>query len=657
MKIDVSRDTYRPWRHFTRVLMQQGRVQLDSDANEQAEIVLHYLRRIAADWGGLGWGPGNSFRVELGEKDADGDYPLYLDPGYYYVAGILCADEPPPLPWAAYTGPPPPAKAPWPRAFVGPAGVKGVKADGKAGHVQDSSAFAKATALLVVLRVRERLVTALEDPHLLEVALGGRDTAARTQIRFEPHVVPAPERVTAEAALYYKVAYEAFRAVLDPDAAARERAPGRLAARAHAPDAADPCVLSSGSAYRGLENQLFRVEISTGGDFTKARFVSAPDNASLVARYTVLDKTKVTLEGTPALEGQSGFARGDYVELTDDEHEAAGKNGTFFKVTNVAGHVLTLDTTQKDIPTPHRHPKARRWSAPGEVLVAPPDNSGKSDGWIPIGSGVEVKFDPKGNYRVGDYWLIPARTRTGGVDWPTEEVVRQPAAGAKQQQQQQPPERHPRLLPPRRLAADEAPLAFLDKPAAGKDAPRPRLIDLRRSAPAPVLSGPPAPPALLDAFRALIVSDASPVLRLFAVGIAAYRFDGKAEAGKKWQLATLAADLLEEGGAIVGRHTYPGPDATKPRLVWEAADGSRFEADPANTTSAPSVPAGQLTWTLDTASNPTAFGLFNKVARVQRLFVVSTPVPADNEVPPDGTETRAVNFLATYYFYTQPAPR
>ena len=58
MKIDISRDSFDPNAHYSRVLMQQGRVQLDSDWNEQVEIQLRQLRALAEDLGGPGWGPG-----------------------------------------------------------------------------------------------------------------------------------------------------------------------------------------------------------------------------------------------------------------------------------------------------------------------------------------------------------------------------------------------------------------------------------------------------------------------------------------------------------------------------------------------------------------------------------------------------------------------
>jgi hypothetical protein len=57
MKGDFTRNTFDPRKHFTRVLMQQGRVQLDADWNEQAAILLYYLQSLAADLIGPHAGP------------------------------------------------------------------------------------------------------------------------------------------------------------------------------------------------------------------------------------------------------------------------------------------------------------------------------------------------------------------------------------------------------------------------------------------------------------------------------------------------------------------------------------------------------------------------------------------------------------------------
>jgi len=57
MKGDFTRDTFDPGKHFSRVLMQQGRAQLDTDWNEQTSIMSHLLRALAKDVFGPHWGP------------------------------------------------------------------------------------------------------------------------------------------------------------------------------------------------------------------------------------------------------------------------------------------------------------------------------------------------------------------------------------------------------------------------------------------------------------------------------------------------------------------------------------------------------------------------------------------------------------------------
>lgn len=71
MKADLSRDTFDQQNNFLRVLMQQGRVQVDADWNEQTSILLHFLQSIARDL--IGPHGGNGFKVQLMNKNAGGD--------------------------------------------------------------------------------------------------------------------------------------------------------------------------------------------------------------------------------------------------------------------------------------------------------------------------------------------------------------------------------------------------------------------------------------------------------------------------------------------------------------------------------------------------------------------------------------------------------
>src|SRR6267378_1358383 len=90
MKADLTRNTFEPLKHYARVLMQQGRVQLDSDWNEQSSILLYQLRALAADLIGQAGGPGaNGFAIaDLNALPIAGDFRIGL--GHYYVDGVLC---------------------------------------------------------------------------------------------------------------------------------------------------------------------------------------------------------------------------------------------------------------------------------------------------------------------------------------------------------------------------------------------------------------------------------------------------------------------------------------------------------------------------------------------------------------------------------------
>jgi hypothetical protein len=68
-----------------------------------------------------------------------------------------------------------------------------------------------------------------------------------------------------------------------------------------------------------------------------------------------------------------------------------------------------------------QNPKVRRWDQSGSQVsssVPGGDVAVREGVWIDLESGVQIFFQTGGNYQTGDYWLIPARTVTGDVDWP-----------------------------------------------------------------------------------------------------------------------------------------------------------------------------------------------------------------------------------------------
>jgi hypothetical protein len=91
VKGDFTRVTFEPRKRYTGVRMQQGRVQLDADWNEQAEIQAYLERTEATDVIGRSGAPkaGGSFAVVATPDRTD----LTIAPGRFYVEGVLCELE------------------------------------------------------------------------------------------------------------------------------------------------------------------------------------------------------------------------------------------------------------------------------------------------------------------------------------------------------------------------------------------------------------------------------------------------------------------------------------------------------------------------------------------------------------------------------------
>ena len=107
MKGDFSRRTFDKTRHYSGVRMQQGRVQLDADWNEQGEILAHRDETEARDVIGRCGGPlhAAAFRAIATAKELTpeeqalpenktppvtvGKGDFLLTAGRYYVDGIL----------------------------------------------------------------------------------------------------------------------------------------------------------------------------------------------------------------------------------------------------------------------------------------------------------------------------------------------------------------------------------------------------------------------------------------------------------------------------------------------------------------------------------------------------------------------------------------
>ncbi len=86
---DITRSTFRQPKHYSGVRMQQGRVQMDADWNEQLDIRLYHDRTTNVDViGSCGVPEGDpGFGVTL----LNGN--VLLSKGRAYVDGILCEND------------------------------------------------------------------------------------------------------------------------------------------------------------------------------------------------------------------------------------------------------------------------------------------------------------------------------------------------------------------------------------------------------------------------------------------------------------------------------------------------------------------------------------------------------------------------------------
>jgi len=458
MRGDFSRLTFRPDKGYSAVLTQQGRVQLDADINEQAAIQAYLERGLAADLIGRHAGPvggnpavkGNitAFGISYNNQGAVPD--LTIGAGRYYVDGIMTsATKPVPL-------------DPVPS---GPSGSSesGAQADGWTYWTQpyayldqtnDADRLPTELPFLVYLKVWERFITAVEDPDILETALGATlpDTCGRAKVMWQVLPIRDSDGFTPQ-----DDSPDALRSGFDAWADARNEPAAWLAAQTAPPQAQDdPCIIAPDAQYRGPENQLYRVEVHRAGtagtdNQNSATFKWSRDNGSVIFPVSIIEGTWVTLAAL-GRDDKMDLNVQDWVEVVDDAYLARGIADPLLQVTavDVAGRRVQLSAE----PDPAvgqiaaRHPYLRRWDqqAPtgsgvpqlwdGALQIA-------EGAWVDLEDGVQVWFKSGGTYRTGDYWLIPARTLTGDVEWPRD---------ANQT---------PLLSPPAGVAYHYAPLAWI----------------------------------------------------------------------------------------------------------------------------------------------------------------------------------------------------
>jgi Family of unknown function (DUF6519)/Right handed beta helix region len=448
VSFDNSRFTFDPWKNYSGVVMEQGRVQLDADWNEWLAEVSRRIQAGTLDIMGHAAYPPTTPAAFLITATSGALNDVTIGCGRMYVDGLLAENHglPANASWdpalAELSGSPQPPNLadpnPNPIDFTLQPNLPGVVAPTDTG------------SYLAYLDVWTRAVTYLEDAHLVDIAVGV-DTTGRLQTVWQVKLMANTGDWTC-ATPDSEIPYPASSA-------------GQLTTNVQPNPTAGPCCLTDGTGYTGVENQFYRVEIHQAGQGSDtpnrngATFKWSRDNASVETAVTAIQTVQNSIGNTASQltvtslgrDQVLGFKNGDWVELLDDWSELWDNPGVLCQIdsVNVPTSSITLtatvDTTAAapgpgvaanfpvgsgNLTDPTRHTRIRRWEQSGKVY----DSDGNqwcelnsTGGLIPVPAtktlvlenGITVQFglNPSGgNFNVADFWTFAARTADGSVE-------------------------------------------------------------------------------------------------------------------------------------------------------------------------------------------------------------------------------------------------
>jgi len=428
MAADFSRVRLNPLLDYAGVELKQGAVLLDADANELVAIIDRRLRALASDTLGratVSSTTPNAFKITA-EAAA-----LLIDKGRMYVDGLLAENH-----GAESTDP---TKRTFDGLMAENTFVDKIPYASQP-YLPSPPALPTAGRHLVYLDVWGREVTHLEQPNLVESAVAV-ETSSRIQVVWQVRVL-ADDADTATTCGAPDETIPGWSTVIAPSTGVLTTGAFEFA------PTDDPCDLPPTGGYRGLENQLYRVEIQDPGQpGDTATFKWSRENASVGSRVaSMVSGTVLELE-TLGRDDVLRINTGDWVEITDDVREFSQAAGEMRRVT-VDDATLriafepTLPAAMLPASFPNStHPKTRnlrvrRWDQKGAVFRT--DSSGTpvqvqdldaagSTGLISVPAagttlllehGVTVSFASTGSkgFKVGDHWEFAARTSDASVE-------------------------------------------------------------------------------------------------------------------------------------------------------------------------------------------------------------------------------------------------
>jgi hypothetical protein len=465
---NFTRDSTNSSKQFSRLLFKQGKVLMDSDFNELQDILTHYMRTLTRDLIGSHGGPANGFRiVNLYEKydekglpvaEDEQEYPINRNfaicPGHYYVDGILCENM----------GKPREKGKPLPLSYKDQEGYP------FPGSLDLDSKDDSKGKYLVYLDVWERTISSIVDDSIREKALGGVDTALRSKIVWQIKTMLLKEYKEEEKDedifsilseiiefLIGEEEHEDIRPDWSRLTNCRNKNKGELKAQVkqseeddEGDNTANPCVIPVDAGSRISTNSLYRVEIHKPGKaedsatFKWSRRNGSSDLSIFPVETSEEGDSDTALIRLRGLSGVRplGINAGDWVEIIDDNYILRSNAFPLWKVDSVfeadASLILKRAWKKESITEANaslihmirnsvfeKNPILRKWDHTEAISL----NKGgikffegailiEEEKWTDLENGIQIQFQPGGNYRTGDYWLIPARVEIGGIEWP-----------------------------------------------------------------------------------------------------------------------------------------------------------------------------------------------------------------------------------------------
>ncbi len=289
MASDISRTDDGGRQHYKGVVMQQGRVILDRDFNALQETVEARTDADALDFVGPFGTPDNGFAIDM---ITPGSPPLWvpppplsppeahnrdfaISPGTMYLGGQRAVFSP---------------------ADYGKSGISYSYFD-QPDWIQPDQPKPDAVQEFVYLRLLEQEVSAVEDPDLKDVALGGPDTTQRKRLLKRVKRLKVDSGDCATAFGQAQNLWQQKNFAFDPKTMRLLPQASLKVSFSTQTSQADPCDPVSQGGYLQPDNQLIRVQIKDSGGTPKLLW--AYDNASFLYRGSISDSTTLLLQQSP----------------------------------------------------------------------------------------------------------------------------------------------------------------------------------------------------------------------------------------------------------------------------------------------------------------------------------------------------------------------